>query len=324
MNSLPFAALYYFNMQTILITGGTGLVGTHLAQMLANDGHTIIVLTRTPARSVSTHPNIRFAKWDVAEGYIDPVAFAEADAIVHLAGAGVVAKPWTDAYKKEIVNSRVRSGQIIVEAIKTLENKITTVVSASAIGYYGADAGGKPFLETDEADEHFLGKTCSLWEEAIYPVATMGRRLVICRIGIVLANEGGALAEFKKPLMFRVAGVLGSGKQVVSWIHIEDLCRIFKKALEDKMMHGIFNAAAPAPVSNKVLTIALAKAMYGNAFITLPVPAFVLKIMMGERSIEVLKSTTVSAEKLLAHGFQFNYPTIEKAMGQLVGFKQRS
>jgi len=307
--------------QTLLITGGTGLVGTKLSTMLANDGYRVIVLTRTPARSTSTHPNIRFAKWDVATGYIDPVAFAAADAVVHLAGAGVVAKPWTDAYKKEILDSRVRSGQLIVEAIKTLGNKITTVVSASAIGYYGADHGGQPFVETDAADHTFLGETCKLWEEAIQPVTALGRRLVICRIGIVLAKEGGALAEFKKPLMFRVAGILGGGHQVVSWIHIEDLCRIFKTALANETMHDVYNAAAPVPVSNSVLTIALAKAMYDNAFITLPVPKFLLKIMMGKRSIEVLKSTTVSVDKLLAHGFQFSYPTIEKAMQQLAAKK---
>lgn len=299
------------------------MLGTALSQKLVGDGHKVIILTRTPARANANHPNIRFAKWDVTNGYIDPVAFGEADAIVHLAGAGVVAKPWTDAYKKEIVHSRVRSGQLIVEAIKSLKNKITTVVSASAIGYYGADCGHAPFVETDAADTAFLGEACRLWEDAIQPVSALGKRLVICRIGIVLANEGGALAEFKKPLMYRTAAVLGNGKQIVSWIHIDDLCRIFTTALADEFMSGVYNAVAPAPVSNKDLTLALAKAMYGNGFIVMPVPDFVLKIMMGDRSIEVLKSTTVSTQKILNHGFQFEYPTIEKAMQQLVGFTLR-
>jgi uncharacterized protein (TIGR01777 family) len=310
-------------MKTIIITGGTGLVGGYLSRMLAEQGYQVIILTRTPAKAKATHPNIRFAKWDVETGYIDPSAWAQADAVVHLAGAGVVAKPWTTAYKKEIIDSRVRSGALIVEAAKTLENKITTVVSASAIGYYGADNGNGPFVETDPADDHFLGETCRQWEQAIQPVQALGKRLVICRIGIVLANEGGALAEFKKPLKFRVGGILGNGQQTVSWIHIEDLCRIFNAALSDTEMQGVYNAVAPSPVSNKELTIALAKAMYGNGFVTLPVPSFVLKLMLGKRSIEVLKSTTVSAQKLVEHGFQFEYPTIEKAMQQLAGFTQR-
>lgn len=305
--------------KTILITGGTGLVGQYLTNMLLAAGHEVIVLTRKPAHQPAKQ-GLSFAKWDVASGFIDAAAVAAADAVVHLAGAPVVAKPWTDAYKKEIVDSRVQSGQLIAEALHTLDNKISTVVSASAIGWYGADVPGHPaFVETDPADAQFLGETCRLWEAAITPVASMGRRLVIPRIGIVLAKDGGALAEFKKPLQFRVAGVLGNGRQMVSWIHIHDLCRMIIYALYEPSVNGVYNAVAPHPVSNEALTLTLAKAMHGKAFIKMNVPEFVLNTMMGERSVEVLKSTNVSAHKIQSAGFAFQFPTIEKALQDLAG-----
>lgn len=310
------------NQKTVLITGGTGMVGTKLARHLLDAGHSVIILTRHPAGQKRWHPRLSFAAWDVNAGTIDVVAFAQANAIVHLAGAGVVAKPWTKEYKKEIVDSRVKSGELLVHAMQTMPNKIEVVVSASAIGWYGADSDEHgAFVEDDPADNSFLGDTCKLWEEAITPVTALGKRLVICRIGIVLANEGGALPEFKKSLLFRVAGVLGTGRQIVSWIHIDDLCHIFQSAIESDALNGIYNAVAPAPVSNRELNIALARAKYGNTFIALPVPSLALKLIMGDRSIEVLKSTNVSATKLLLAGFRFKYPDIEAAVAELVGGK---
>jgi uncharacterized protein (TIGR01777 family) len=194
------------------------------------------------------------------------------------------------------------------------------VVSASAIGWYGADkAGHGPFVETDPPVRTFLGETCRLWEASISPVQALGKRLVICRIGIVLANEGGALPEFKKSLAFRVAGILGSGEQVVSWIHISDLCSIFMKGITDPGMQGVYNAVAPHPVTNRQLNLSLAKAMFGKGFIALPVPSLVLKLMMGDRSIEVLKSTHVSSRKLEESGFVFGFAQIDAAVKDLAG-----
>ncbi len=306
------------NNKTILITGGTGLVGRKAAEFFVSNGYDVIILSRNPAKQTSNNASIRFAAWDVAKGTIDDWAIRQADAILHLAGAGVVDKPWTDAYKHEIIASRTKGSALIAKALQTIENRVTTVVSASAIGWYGADKTGKPFVESDPPSRNFLGETCRLWEESIRPVSTMGKRLVIYRIGIVLAREGGAFAEFVKPLRFRVAAVLGNGKQIVSWIHVDDLCRMFLYAIENTHVQGIYNAVAPHPVSNKVLTLSIAKAKYGKAFISMPVPAFVLKIMLGARSIEVLKSTTVSSRKILDAGFQFQYPLIENALKHLV------
>lgn len=309
--------------KTIIVSGGTGMVGSYLTKFLVNQGYHVIILTRNPENAInpfSDSQKVRFAKWDIRNRIIDHAAIAEADALIHLAGAGVVAKPWTEAYKKEILDSRVQSSQLLVEAIKSVGVKLKTVVSASAIGWYGADEAKNRIVFTEEtsAASGFLGDTCKAWEESIAPVADLGKRLVICRIGIVLSKEGGALPEFKKPLAFRIAGVLGSGEQMVSWVHIHDLCRIFLYAIENEKMAGIYNAVAPNPVTNRDLTITLARALYGNTFITLPVPTFILKILMGERSIEVLKSTTVSSHKIEKAGFQFEYPAIEKAITNLL------
>ncbi len=191
------------------------------------------------------------------------------------------------------------------------------MISASAIGWYGPDKG-KAFTETDPAHTDFLGSTCAEWESSIEPVTALGKRLIKLRTGIVLSNDGGAFVEFKKTLKFGLASILGSGKQIVSWVHILDMVRLYEYAIENDQLNGVFNAVAPNPVSNKDLTVAIAKKMRGKAFITLPVPSFVLQLVLGEMSIEVLKSTTVSAVKIQHAGFQFLYPTIEAAVNELV------
>ncbi len=304
-------------MQTVLITGGTGLVGNELTKALLAKGYKVIVLSRNITGKPAGE-NLSYARWDVKNQEIDIAAVQAADHIVHLAGAGVVEKKWTAAYKKKIVESRTQSSRLIVKSLKNTGNKIKTVISASATGWYGEDLKPvKPFIETDAADNSFLGQTCKSWEESIEPVTSLGKRLVKLRIGIVLSNEGGALAEFKKPLRFGAAAILSHGKQTVSWIHIDDLCRMFIWAIENETAAGSYNAVAPQPVSNKTLTIVLAKIMKGKFYFPLYVPAFVLKLMMGQRSTEVLKSTSVSSEKITGAGFSFNYNTIDEALANL-------
>lgn len=309
-------------MQTVLITGGTGLVGKGLANALLAKGYRVIILSRSVSDKAAV-ANLIYARWDVKKQEIDMAALQAADYIVHLAGAGVVEKRWTNAYKKEIVESRTESSRLITDALKnnpdSYRDKVKAVISASAIGWYGADAHlVKPFVETDGPGDSFLGQTCKLWEESIEPVTKLGIRIVKLRIGIVLSNDGGALPEFKKPIRFGAAAILSHGKQTVSWIHIDDLCSLFIAAIENEKMHGSYNAVAPMPVSNRSLTLTLAKAMNGKFYIPVHVPAFVLKIMMGESSIEVLKSATVSCKKILDTGFEFNYKTIETALANLV------
>ncbi|MEO6720902.1 MAG: TIGR01777 family oxidoreductase [Ferruginibacter sp.] len=310
-------------MQTVLITGGTGMIGNELTKHLSGKGYRIIILTRKMPVSEPKFPNVSYALWDVNKQQIDASAIQKADHIIHLAGAGVVDKKWTEAYKAEIKNSRTKSSALLIDALQNNGNVVKTVVSASAIGWYGEDpspgAGG--FIENDEPAGNFLGETCKLWEASIEPVKQLDKRLVTLRLGIVLSNTGGAFAEFKKPLRFGIAGILGSGKQVISWVHIDDLCRMFIEAIENEKMSGIYNAVAPKPVTNKVLTLQLAQAMRGKFFIPLHVPKFVLKIMLGSRSIEVLKSTTVNNDKIAKAGFTFLYPSLDAALRQLCGRK---
>lgn len=312
--------------QTVMITGGTGLVGWSLANRLLMAGHPVIIFTRNPAAAKVPAPYLgllSYAAWDVNRQTIDERAFSRGHALVHLAGAGVVAKPWTASYKQEIADSRIKSGHLLVKTAQTAGENLQTVVSASAIGWYGADeqGPGRPFIEIDPASPGFLGETCRLWEEAISGMTLVQKRLVILRIGIVLSNRGGALAEFKKPLRFRIAGIIGHGRQVVSWIHIEDLCGIITMALESAAVNGIFNAVAPIPVSNRELNLQLARSMYGSKFLPLQVPAFVLKGMLGARSEEILKSTTVSADKIIQAGYRFAYPDIASALQNLCSHK---
>jgi len=306
-------------MQTILITGGTGLVGKNLTKHLTGNGYRVIILTRKIPLQKPADIRIEYALWNVEKQMIDIKAIQKADFIVHLAGAGVVDKKWTTAYKSEIVKSRTESSALLIHTLQNNKHSVKAVVSASAIGWYGEDLAPRKngFIEQDAAASGFLGDTCKLWEQSIEPVEKLAIRLVKVRIGIVLSNEGGALPEFKKPLQFGVAGILGSGMQMVSWIHIDDLCRIFSAAIENEQLSGSYNAVAPLPVSNKTLTIELARQLKGKFFIPMHVPELVLKFILGERSIEVLKSTTVSCEKIKQAGFTFLYPSIEPALFQL-------
>ena len=310
-------------MKTVIITGGTGLIGSQLTSLLVKKGYSVIIFSHNKQRS-NSQKNVTVTYWNIEKGEIDKSAIAKADVLIHLAGAGVADKRWTKERKKEILESRTRSSELLVKALRETNNNISTVISASAIGWYGEDNNASRkngFAENELSSPDFLGETCRLWEESIEPVFTLGKRLVKLRTGIVLSNDGGALAEFKKPLKAGVAAILGSGSQVVSWIHIDDICRMYLSAIENEMMRGVYNAVAPAPVTNKELTLSLAKQMRGKTYLPIHIPVVALKIALGEMSVEVLKSATVSARKILQSGFNFTYPTIDTALKQLVPAK---
>jgi uncharacterized protein (TIGR01777 family) len=306
-------------MQTIVITGGTGFVGGALTQALLAKGYQVIILSRTKKNPPAT-AGLHYAQWDVQKQYIDEEAIQKADYIIHLAGAGVADKRWTKKRKNEILQSRIASSQLLVQALRTTNNKVKAVISASAIGWYGADVqmpNPVPFQEEAPPAHDFLGATCKQWEDSIAPVINLQKRLVKLRIGIVLGKGAGAFHAFQKPLKFGVAAILGSGKQTVSWIHLQDLVNLFITAIENEKWSGVYNAVAPTPVVNKELIVAIAKARK-KIYIPFPVPSFFLKLMLGEMSIEVLKSTTVSAQKILQSGYRFMFPTIDKAADDLV------
>lgn len=306
-------------MATVVITGGTGMIGTALCNLLSEKGHNIIILTRK-ADKPSTN-NISYAEWDIKAQTIDTAAIQRADHIIHLAGANVADKRWTKKRKQEIADSRTQSAALLVKALKENNNKVQSVISASGVGWYGEDTpavikrGG--FSESDPPADDFLGETCQQWEQSIDPVTALGKRVVKFRTGIVLSNEGGALKEFKKPLRAGVAAILGSGRQIISWIHMDDICRLYLYAIENEQLSGVFNAAANEPVSNKTLMMRLAKQMRGKFYLPMHVPSFALKLALGEMSIEVLKSATVSNEKIRHAGFKFLYPSLEAALNEL-------
>ncbi len=307
-------------MATILLTGGSGMIGRQLTELLLDKGYSVIIIGRS-INPFLKHPMLSYATWNLNDQTIDTEAIQSADYIINLAGAGVADKRWSEERKQEIVTSRINAGQTLVKALTQIPNKVKAVVNASAIGWYGADTATSlqhGFSEDAAADTQFLGETCKLWEESVHPISQLGKRLVVLRIGIVLSKNGGAFAEFLKPVKLGVAGILGSGKQIISWIHVHDLCQMFIYAIENNTMQGAYNAVAARPVSNKHLTIALANKVKGKFYIPIHVPSFVLKIMLGEMSIEVLKSATVSNKKIKQTGFSYLYNTVEAAIDNLV------
>ncbi len=306
-------------MLTVVITGGTGTIGKRLSAMLVEKGYRVIILSRKIQPSLPTDP-ISYAHWNVEKGIIDAQAMAKADYIIHLAGAGVADGRWTANRKLEIVESRTQSSELLVSTLQSNPNKVKAVISSSATGWYGEDTPltlATGFKEDAKAASDFLGDTCRLWEESIQPVTSLGIRLVRLRTGIVLSNQGGAYTEFKKPLKAGLATIMGSGKQMVSWIHVDDVCRMYIHAMENDALSGSYNAVAPNPVNNKTLIQTIAKKLNGAWYVPVHAPAFMLKLMLGEMSVEILKSVTVSAAKIQATGFKYLYTNIGEAVQAL-------
>ena len=294
------------------------MVGKALGQSLLKKGYQVIILSRNAGKS-STIAGLSYSQWNVEAQTIERQAIENADYIIHLAGAGVADKRWTKKRKQEIVESRVKSCKLIIDSLTNIPNKVQAVVSSSAIGWYGPDPvipNPQSFTEEAPAHDDFLGTTCKQWEESIEPVRQLGKRLVKLRTGIVLSTSGGALKEFIRPLRFGVAAVLASGKQIISWIHIDDLVNMYIAAIENENLSGVYNAVAPEPVSNKVLTLQLAKSRK-KFFIPIHVPSFLLQLILGEMSVEVLKSATVNSSKIGQAGFHFKFGNISPALEDL-------
>lgn len=306
------------NAKKVLITGGTGMVGKKLVEMLTGKGYEVAVLTRNTDKHPS-QPSVTYYNWDFEKEFIDERALDDIDAIIHLAGSGVMDKRWNNAYRNEILKSRTASISFLLQKLQKRNHSVKTLVSASAIGWYGPDfKQDYAFTEEYPASNHFLGNTCKLWEESAEQAESLGIRVCKLRIGIVLSNKGGALPEFIKPIKMGIAAIFGNGKQMVSWIHVEDLCRMFLFALAHENIRGSYNAVAPVPSNNKNLVITLATILKGRFWIPLFVPSLLLKCLLGERSIELLKSTTVSSSKISAAGFTFLYPEISQALKKIL------
>jgi uncharacterized protein len=297
----------------ILITGGTGLVGRHLTEALQKKGYETSILTRDPDRN---NTGLKAYKWDLRNKIVDERAFAEASHIVHLAGAGIADRKWTQEQKREIVDSRVKSSELLYYLLRNNKHNVKTVVSASAIGYYG-NTGDKLMKEDAIAGYDFLANTCRQWEHAVNKIAELGVRTVNIRTGFVLAADGGAVPRLIRPVKLYVGAPLGEGNQYVSWIHIEDLVDIYIKAIEDSSMKGPYNAVAPEPVTNKELVKTIARILDKPMWLP-PVPAGLLRFLLGERASVILSSNNVSNTKIEKQGFRFRYRKLEDALRSLL------
>lgn len=299
-------------MAKILITGGTGLVGARLSRILTAGGHEVIHLSRyvRPGSEFKTY------QWDIGSHFIDEAAFERLDHIVHLAGAGIAEERWTEKRKQVIVDSRVKSLELLHHYIVKGQIPLKSFISASAIGYYGMDTGDLELSEDAPAGDDFLAYVVKLWEAAADQFQEH-TRVAKVRIGVVLSADGGAMTQIAMPVRYYLGAPLGAGDQYMSWIHIDDLCRIFEHVLE-KELEGTYNATAPNPVTNEALTRSLARHLKKPLFLP-NVPAFVLKLMLGEMAGIVLGGNRVSSSRIREKGFRFKFAELEEAVKDLLG-----
>ena len=304
----------------IIIAGGSGLIGRSLSQALIQRGDEVWILSRQPAatrqlNAAVSQPGIRAVQWDAktAQGWLDLAG--QADAVINLAGAGIGARPWTNERKRLIRSSRVESGQAILEAIQRSEHKPQVMLQIAAVGYYGT-VGDGPLDEHSPAGNDFLAGVATDWENAIRPVTEQGVRLVVMRTGVVLSPQGGVLAPFILQNRLFVGGPLGNGRQWISWIHIRDLVRAFEFLLDHPEAQGAFNVTSPEPLTNADFERAVSRVMRRPYWF--PTPAFLLKAVLGEMSMMVLEGQRVLPGRLLEMGFQFEFPTLQAALVDLL------
>lgn len=291
-------------MKKVIITGGTGLVGQRLTTLLKHKGFEVNILCRNPKKSNEF-------KWNIEEGYMDERVLEGAGFIVHLAGAGVADQRWTDARKKEIIDSRIESSRLLFKYLSEKKHTIQSFISASAVGYYG-DRKNDLLTEDDSPGTGFLAEVCRLWEQEADTIRTLHIPVSKIRIGIVLSKDGGALPKLDFPIKFGIGAYIGNGKQFVPWIHIDDLCNIFIHLL-NKNLHDTYNGCAPDIKTNREMSETIAQALH-RPFIPFPAPEFILKTVMGEMATMLLMSNNCSSKKITDAGFTFQYPALKEAL----------
>lgn len=303
-------------MKTVSIIGGTGLVGTYLSNLLIEKGYDVIIFTRG-ATKMPSRKHLTYAQYDAEKELCDVNALKKTDAAIHLAGAGIADKRWTKQRKKEILTSRLLSTEFLIAQLKAYAPNCKVFVASTSTGFYGPDnATGVPFTEDTLPFYDFISTTCKEWETASQK-ASASMRTIILRFGVVLGKESGAFQQICRLMDLEIMPVLGYGNQIVSWIEVSDLARLILFLLEQKTASGVFNAVAPYPVSQKILTKTIA-ATRGATRMPSPAPAILLKVFLGELSSEVLKSCTVSSKKIQDLGFAFRYPEITAAIRDIL------
>lgn len=299
---------------TILITGATGLIGKKMVSLLKKDNHIIHYLTTSKSK-INQSANEKGFFWNPSTNEIDLAAFEDVSVVIHLAGASV-SKKWSKAYKNEIIQSRVQTANLLFKTLQSHPNKVKQFVAASAVGIYPNDLTAIYNEDDSKIDDSFLGEVTQLWEESTNLFKSLPLLVTTIRIGVVLAKESGALVEMTKPIIYGFGAALASGKQYVSWIHIDDLVAIFKYVI-DNNLEGIYNAVSPYPTTNEELTKAIAKTIHKPLFLP-NVPKFMLRLLLGEMHQIVTSSQHVSSRKILDAGFQFQHALLSKSLQNLL------
>ena len=295
--------------KSVLITGGSGLIGRYLTSVLLEAGYRVSHLSRNS----NQFGKVRVFRWEPGKGILDPVVFEGVDYIVHLAGANIGETRWTKKRKCEIINSRVDSAKLLHKVITENKFPVKAFVSASATGYYGSLTSERIFSENDQPANDFLGSVCSQWENAAGLFSSSGIRVVKIRTGVVMEKNDSALVKMLLPARMGVFPRLGSGKQYMPWISIQDLCNIYLKSIHDENMIGAYNAVSPQHVTQSEFMKMLASVL-DKAFFHPPVPAVFLKVALGEMADIVLKGSRVSADKIQETGYNFSFPGLESAL----------
>lgn len=296
----------------IILAGGTGFIGTPLVSKLLDSGYEVVLLVRGAARPGINHPKLRRCVWDGKSLGPWTAELESAKAIINLCGTGIADQKWTEGRKREILDSRIRPLQALAQAAIRSVGGPKTLITASAVGFYGDLPSDQVAAESRPHGRGFLAETCVQWEKTAQTVIPFGIRTVILRFGVVLAAEGGALPKFLKPFRAGVGGPLGSGRQILSWIHRDDAVAAVIHALEMHEVSGPVNVTAPHPATMKDFCAELGRAMHRPSW--LPVPGFVLKSMMGEMAEVVLSGQRAVPRKLMDTGFKFRYPELEIAL----------
>lgn len=296
--------------KNVLITGGTGFVGKHLTDLLVENSFSVSILSRNDKQNTA---DVSYYKWDISTGFIDEEAVLKADFIIHLAGENIADKRWTVKRKEEILQSREQSIELIYTVLKSKKKNLEAFISASGIGIYGAINGSEICSENTLPANDFLGLTCQKWETATNKISDLAIRTVQIRTGLVLGKNEGFLDKLAPIFKFRLGSALGSGKQYMPWIHINDLCAIYLEAIKNTKMTGAYNAAITDNTTNSVFSKTLAK-IFGYSIWLPNIPAFLIKIAMGEMAQIVLTGRRVSSEKIEQTGFYFHYENLENAL----------
>ena len=299
----------------VLITGATGLIGQEIVKQCHAKGIKVNYLTTSKSK-ITTHDNYKGYYWNTDTNTIDTNCFNEVDTIIHLAGASI-SKRWTSAYKKEIINSRVKSTQLLINTLQTINHTVKHVVSASAIGIYPDSLTNYYDQTHTETSDSFLGEVVKLWEHAVNGFLKLNISVSKIRIGLVLSNQGGALKELVKPIKLGVGAAFGSGEQWQSWIHIKDLAQIFVFVAMHKLP-GIYNGVASNPVTNNELVKTTAKVLKKPLFLP-NIPKFAMKLILGDMHIILFESQRVSCKCIARKGYTFEFNYIEPALRDLLG-----